>query len=52
MVVYDFRNVNLSHIRRNGNKHAYLLVRHAYGIDDYCVWIEERPCFFRTSFSP
>ena len=49
---HNFRNVNFSHVRRTRNKSAHLLARHAYGIINYCAWIEESHCFFRTSSSP
>ena len=43
---HNFRNVNFSHVRRTRNKSTHLLARHAYGIINYCAWIEENPCFF------
>ena len=41
----EFRYVRFSHIRREGNRPAHLLAKYVKGIDDYCTWIEEFPCF-------
>ncbi|XP_030945884.1 uncharacterized protein LOC115970385 [Quercus lobata] len=41
----EFRYVEFSHIRHEGNRPAHLLAKYVKGIDDYCTWIEEFPCF-------
>lgn len=42
---HDFRQVEFSHVRRQGNRLAHILAKHALGINDFFVWIEESPCF-------
>ena len=37
--------VDFSHIRRQGNRPAHLLAKHALSIVDYIAWMEETPCF-------
>ena len=40
----DFRSIQVSHVKRQGNKLAHLLAKHAkeiYNIDGYVIWIEE-----------
>ena len=39
----EFRHVEFSHVRRQGNKPAHLLAKYAQGIDDFSVWLEEDP---------
>ena len=46
---HDCRSVNFSHVCRNGNIPAHLLTKHALGIVDYCVWIEESPYFIEQT---
>ena len=41
----EFCYVEFSHIRREGNRPAHFLAKYAKGINDYCTWIEEFPCF-------
>ena len=41
----EFRQVEFSHVRRQGNKLAHLLAKYAHGIDDFSIWLEEDPCF-------
>ena len=43
--LHDFRQVELSHVCLQSNRLAYLLAKHAIGIADFSVWIEENPCF-------
>nr|XP_023887713.1 uncharacterized protein LOC111999833 [Quercus suber] len=40
MRLQDFRAVQLTHIRRNGNKPAHLLSQHAKGLETFATWIE------------
>lgn len=46
----EFRWVEFSHVRRQGNSPAYLLARHVLGIVDYVTWIEENPYFHEQVF--
>ena len=39
----EFHLVNVSHVRRQGNKPTHLLAKFALSIDDSCVWIGESP---------
>ena len=41
----EFRQVEFSHVRRQGNKLAHLLAKYAHDIDDFSIWLEEDPCF-------
>ena len=47
---FEFRIVLFSHVRRNGNIPAHQLTKHALGIFDFSVWIEESPCFLVQAF--
>nr|XP_023929349.1 uncharacterized protein LOC112040689 [Quercus suber] len=46
-----FRQVEFSHIRRQGNTPAHLLAKHALGIVDYIAWMEETPCFLMQALT-
>ncbi|XP_075650221.1 uncharacterized protein LOC142620796 [Castanea sativa] len=48
-LAHGFRNVKFSHIGRQGNRPAHLLAKHAYGIADFSVWIEEDHCFLEEA---
>ena len=41
----EFRQVEFSNVRGQGNKSVHLLAKYANGIDDFSVWLEEDPCF-------
>ena len=41
----EFKNVSFSHIKRRGNRPAHLLAKQAFGLIDYCAWMEKSPCF-------
>lgn len=45
----DFHGVEFSHVRRQGNRPAHLLARHALGIVNFITWIEENLCFLESS---
>ena len=47
--LHDFRSVELSDVRRLGNRPAHLLAKHALGIADFSTWIEENPCFIEQA---
>ena len=40
----DFRRIEFTHVRRQSNRLAHLLAKHASSIVDCIVWIEEIPC--------
>ena len=40
----EFRRLEFSHVRRQGNRIAHLLAKHASIIVDYIAWIGEDPC--------
>ena len=44
-VAHSFHSVDFGHVGRNGNRPAHLLARHALGIVDLSVWVEETLCF-------
>ena len=46
---YDFCHVEFNHVGRQGNRPAHLLAKHAFGIEDFSVWIEETPCFIEQA---
>ena len=45
----EFSGVMFSHVRRQGNKPAHLLAKHARGIVDFTAWIQENPCFLEQA---
>ena len=45
VVAHSFRSVDFGHVGRKGNRPAHLLARHALGIADLSVWVEETPYF-------
>ena len=45
----EFLGVMFSHVRRQGNKPAHLLAKHARGIVDFIAWIQETPCFLEQA---
>ena len=48
---HSFRCVDFSHVGRNGNRPAHLLVKHALGIADLSIWVEEIPCFLEQALN-
>ena len=48
---HSFRCVDFSHVGRNGNRLAHLLAKHALGIADLFVWVEEIPCFLEQALN-
>ena len=44
-----FRKIEFSHVRRQGNKAAHLLAKHAIGVSDFIAWIEETPSFIEQA---
>ena len=48
-ISHEFCHVVFSHVRRQGNCPTLLLTKHALGIDDFSVWIEEVPCFLQQA---
>ena len=46
-----FRRIEFSHVQRKGNRPAHLLAKHAVGIDDFIVWMEENLCFLEQALS-
>ncbi|XP_075659121.1 uncharacterized protein LOC142629001 [Castanea sativa] len=47
----EFRGIEFSHVRRQGNNPAYLLAKHALGVVDYMTWIKENPCFLEQALT-
>ena len=48
---HSFRCVDFSHVGRNGNRPAHLLARHALGIANMSIWVEETPCFLEQALN-
>ena len=46
---YDIRNVRFSHVKHKKNTPAHLLAKHACGIVDFLVWMEENPYFLEQA---
>ena len=46
---HDICNVRFSHVRRKGNIPAHLLAKHACGIVDFLVLMEENLCFLEQA---
>lgn len=42
---HDFCQVDFSHVRRQGNRPVHLLAKHAVGIANFFVWVEENSYF-------
>ena len=43
-------NFRFSHVRRKGNTLAHLLTKHACGIVDFLVWMDENSYFLEHTF--
>uniref|UniRef100_A0A7N2ME92 RNase H type-1 domain-containing protein n=1 Tax=Quercus lobata TaxID=97700 RepID=A0A7N2ME92_QUELO len=43
------KRIDFSHVKRQGNRLAHLLAKHALGIADYLTWMEETPCFLEQA---
>ena len=39
----EFRQVQISHVRRQGNRLAYFLTQYTKNVVSYVIWIEENP---------
>lgn len=48
-IVREFRSVQFSHTRRQGNIPAHILAKQASSIADFTVWIEENSCFIEQA---
>ena len=48
---HSFKCVDFSYLGRNGNRPAHLLARHALGIVELSVWVEETPCFLEQALN-
>ena len=46
-----FRSVDFSFVGHKGNRPAHLLARHALGIANFSVWVEEIPCFIEQALA-
>ncbi|XP_075655169.1 uncharacterized protein LOC142625383 [Castanea sativa] len=45
----SFRKVEFSHVKRQGNRSAHVVAKHALSIVDFIIWIEETPCFLEQA---
>ena len=45
----EFRQVQFSHVKRQGNMPAHLVAKNAYSIVNDIVWVEEHPCFAKQA---
>ena len=43
--------MDFSFVGRKGNRPAHLLARHALGIANFSVWVEEIPCFIEQALA-
>ena len=43
LISSEFHSVNVSHVRRQGNRLVHLLAKFAFSLYDSCVWIGESP---------
>ena len=46
-----FHHVDFSHVRRQGNRLAHLLAKHALDIANFSVWVEENPYFIEQALN-
>lgn len=47
----EFRGVEFSYVRRQGNKPVHRLAKHVLGLVDFITWIEENSCFFEKALT-
>ncbi|XP_075636690.1 uncharacterized protein LOC142608919 [Castanea sativa] len=50
-VSHSFRCVDFAHVGRNGNRSTHLFARHALGIANLSIWVEETPCFLEQALN-
>ena len=48
---HSFKYLDFSHVGRDGNRPAHLLTKHALGIADLSVWVEEISCFLKQALN-
>ena len=47
----DFQQFQIAYIKRQGNRLAHLLARHAKSVDSYVTWIEKNHFFIESALS-
>ena len=47
----EFRQVQISHVRRQGNRSAYFLTQYAKNVVSYVIWIEENPRMIESNLA-
>ena len=48
---HEVCNFRFPHVRRKGNTPTHVLTKHACGIVDFLVWMEENPCFLEQALN-
>ena len=48
---HSFHRADFAHVGCNGNRPAHLHARHALGIANLSVWVEETPCFLEQALN-
>ena len=48
---YDFCRVDFFHVRRQSNRPIHLLAKHALGIANFSVWVEENSYFIEQALN-
>ena len=48
---HTFRSMDSSFVGRKGNRPAHLLARHALGIANFSVWVEDISCFIEQALA-
>ena len=48
---HSFHRADFAHVGCNGNRSAHLHARHALGIANLSVWVEETPCFLEQALN-
>ena len=49
--IKDFRGVQVSHIRRQGNHPAHILAQYVRNLVSFVVWIEENPIMIESALA-
>ena len=49
--LFDSRSVQILHVKRVGNKPAYILAQYAKGLDGYVVWVKKCPVIIEMALA-
>ena len=49
--LFDSRSVQILHVKRVGNKPAYILAQYAKGLNSYVAWVKKYPVIIETALA-